>query len=196
MNYLLYFFQLVLIQYATAQVITLGGRNFLNNQNCGNLPLASNFANNAGLLANIGQTGQLSNSIVAQNNLGQEYLISNTNYANNLPSNMGLANNIGLANGNIGLASGNIGLATSNIGLSNIGSETVVYNKAPMYANVVKPPREYGIEFSSGALSVGGNVEVNGRMPFNANVALNGVVPAQGSGAVDYKCDQLGDEEN
>ncbi|XP_063391253.1 uncharacterized protein LOC134676802 [Cydia fagiglandana] len=189
MNYLLYFFQIVLIQYTSAQVITLGGRNFLNNQNCGNLPLATNFANNANILANMGQPGQLTN-IVAQNNLGQEYLISNANYANNLPS-----NNIGLASGNIGLASGNIGLATSNIGLSNIGSE-VVYNKAPMYANVVKPPREYGIEFSSGALSVGGNVEVNGRLPFNANVAVNGVVPAQGLGEVDYTCDKLGAEEN
>ncbi|XP_063544720.1 uncharacterized protein LOC134752877 [Cydia strobilella] len=191
MNYLLYFFQIVLIRYATAQVITLGGRNFLNNQNCGNLPTATNFAN-AGLLANMGRTGQLTNSIIPQNNLGQEYIISNAKYANN---NMGLANNIELASGNIGLASGNMGLAASNIGLSNIGSE-VVYNKAPMFANVVKPPREYGIEFSSGALSVGGNVEVNGRMPFNANVALSGVVPAQGMGAVEYKCDQLGAEDN
>ncbi|XP_048002388.1 uncharacterized protein LOC125238940 [Leguminivora glycinivorella] len=194
MNYLLYFFQLVIIQYTTAQVFSsLGGRKFLNNQNCGNLPLATNFANNANLLANIGQTNQLSNNIIAQNNLGQEYLISNANYASNIPSNINLASsNSGIASSNIGLSNNNIGL-TSNIGVSNIGSE-VFYKKAPMYANVVKPPREYGIEFSSGALQVGGNVEVNGRMPFNANVALNGAVPAQGLGAVDYRCDKLGEE--
>lgn len=113
---------------------------------------------------------------------------SSINYAN-----LGVANKVANNAANIGL--NNIVNVANVANVENVNNNAPCNNNAnspiPKYANVVKPPRDYGIEFGADALEVNGAVQVSGRMPFNAKVALQGAMPAQGKGTVSYSCDKV-----